>query len=133
MVLGGGKCGSKKRSEMWISPTSCFVEGEDCPMRRKGGGYCFLEFTRCDLNQLAIKEQNGYTALLCRIIGSIRRIIEAKTANILRRRKSPFSKTKHWLTTSPSTIPNAGSLFSNYLPASITVSIFNVAYTCVSP
>jgi len=59
---------------------TCSEEGEDCPIGRKGDGDRFLGFTRCDLHRLPGEGQNGHRAVLCRIIGPIRRLIAENTA-----------------------------------------------------
>jgi len=59
---------------------TCSEEGEDCPIGRKGDGHRFLGFTRCDLHRLPGEGQNGHRAVLCRIIGPIRRRIAENTA-----------------------------------------------------
>jgi len=59
---------------------TCSEEGEDFPIGRKGDGHPFLGFTRCDLHRLPGEGQNGHRAVLCRIIGPIRRRIAENTA-----------------------------------------------------
>jgi len=59
---------------------TCSEEGEDCPIGRKGDGHSFLGFTRCYLHQVPGEGQNGHRAVLCRIIGPIRRRITENTA-----------------------------------------------------
>jgi len=55
-------------------------DGEDCPIGRKGDGHRFLGLTRCDLHRLTGEGQSGHKAVLCRIIGPIRRRIAENTA-----------------------------------------------------
>jgi len=62
---------------------TCSEEGEDCPIGRKGDGHRFLGFTRCDLHRLPGEGQNGHRAVLCRVIGPIRRRIAENTALLL--------------------------------------------------
>jgi len=50
---------------------TCSEEGEDCPIGRKGDGYRFFGFTRCDLHRLPGEEQKGHRDVLCQIIGPI--------------------------------------------------------------
>jgi len=59
---------------------TCSEEVEDCPIGRKGNGHRFLGFTRCDLHRLPREDRNGHRAVLCRIIGPIRRRIAENTA-----------------------------------------------------
>jgi len=68
---------------------TCSEEGEDGPINRKGDGHRFLGFTRCDLHRLPGEGKNGRKAVLCRIIGSIRRRIAENTA--------PFGEEKNAL------------------------------------
>jgi len=59
---------------------TCSEEDEDCPIGLKGDGHRFLGYTRCDLHRLPGKGQNGHRAVICRIIGPIRRRIAENTA-----------------------------------------------------
>jgi len=63
-----------------LTRRTCFKEGEDCPIGRKGDGHRFLEFTWCNLHRLPGEGQNGHRAVLCRTIGPIRRRIADNTA-----------------------------------------------------
>ena len=72
-----------------FSRRTCSEEGKDCPIGRKGYGHRFLGFTRCDLHRLPGEWQNGHRALLCRIIGSIRRRI-AEIRRFYGEEKMPF-------------------------------------------
>ena len=56
-----------------FSRRNCSEEGKDGPIGRKEEGHRFLGFTRCDLHRLPEEGQNDHIALLCRIIGPIRR------------------------------------------------------------
>jgi len=58
----------------------CSKEGEDCPIGRKGDGHRFLGVTRCDLHRLPGEGQKGHRAVLCQIIGPIRRRIAENKA-----------------------------------------------------
>jgi len=65
---------------------TCSEEGEDCPSVRKGDGHRFWGFTRCDLHRLPGGGQNGHRAVLCRIIGPIRRRITENTAHLAKKK-----------------------------------------------
>jgi len=53
---------------------TCSEEGEDCPSDASDG-HRFLGLTRCGLHRLPGERQNGHRAVLCRMIGPIRRRI----------------------------------------------------------
>ena len=68
---------TKKQSKQWTSTSEC---APTCPIGWKGDVHRSVGLTRCDLHRLHGEGQNGHRALLCRIIGPIRRQIAEKTA-----------------------------------------------------
>ena len=91
-------------------------EGEDCLIGWKGDGHHFLGFTRCDLHRLPGEGQNCHRALLCRIIGPIRRRIAEKTALFGEGKTCSYTMTTHRLKPPPLPWPNWSNFTTNCCP-----------------
>lgn len=69
-----------------LHPANVFQRRQRLPIGRKGDGHRFLEFTRCVLHRLPGENQNGQRALLCRIIGPIRRKLKKKRPHLSKKK-----------------------------------------------
>jgi len=75
---------TKEQSTQWTSPGEpAPKKAKTLPSAGKVMATVFLGFTRCDLHRLPGEGQNGHRAVLCRIIGPIRRRIAENTAPIV--------------------------------------------------
>jgi len=71
---------NKEQSKQWTSPGEpAPKKAKTVPLARKVKVTFFLGFTRCDLHRLPEEGQNGHRAVLCRIIGPLRRRIAENT------------------------------------------------------